>query len=172
MVAYFQYRSLAANSPSPERAAAPVLSVFLVAVLLTACGSGTGRELQGTYATVDGLAQLEFLPGGRYVFRDQILDISITGEYFLADARRLFLRLPLQRADARPGAPLLLRHRDELRMRRADGVTMRFFRRRDARDGAERLLGELKPGETLAETRAESLPDTGADTLPPEVTEP
>lgn len=127
---------------------AMTLLLFCSCLLLPGCDKKPAPEVHGAYRTRDGLASLEFRPGRRYLFRHRLLDISISGNYHMADARKIFLHLPLRRADETLGPPMLLRHRDELRLYKSDGEIVHFYRERDPHDGPELLVGELPEPES------------------------
>lgn len=161
MAVLLQYRRSGALAPehSGPRRTHPgrwlLLTVLCLAAGLNACTRPERPSIDGHYVTRDGLAHIRFLPERRFLFQHATLDISIEGEYHQADARKIYLKSPLRRGDGSATPPLLLRHRDELRLYKADGQVVHFYRKRDQRDGPEPLLGELDPPEESEDTDEE-----------------
>lgn len=162
--AYNQYRFLRARGRCRNRSgligaqgARPRLTLLLALALFlaAACEEPPRPEIRGLYRTRDGLAAFEFLPGGRYRFRHGFFELEFSGDYHLADARKVVLHLPLARADETGGPLILLRRRDELVRVRKDGRLVRFLRVRDAADGPAPLTGELPTTGAADEDAAE-----------------
>ena len=173
MAATFQYRLSGEPEAAGNRRGRPGAFVlrslsparfvlFFGLVLLIGCAEQERSEIEGTYMTRDGLTRLSFLPGRRYRIQYPSLDLSLSGAYHRADARKIVLESPLRRFDETLGPPLLIRHRDELRLYTSEGQVVRFFRQRDERDGPEPLIGELDPQDEEEETpESEEVEDEG-----------